>query len=185
MLFRRLTEADYPGILALQEANLFDHLSVEARSDGFLSARFSRQQFARMDADVAVLVAEHAAQIAGYLCASGIEFNRQFPLLAEMIGRYGEVTFHGRPLADQKTFVYGPVCVDRAHRGRGALRGLYRALQRELAGRFDAGAAFVAKDNARSLAAHVNGLGMHNVGEFAFNARHYWILAFDLAAKDG
>src|SRR5882672_4846423 len=117
MLFRRLTEADYPGILALQEANLFDNLPVEARSDGFLSARFSREQFACMHADVAVMVADDAAHVAGYLCASGIEFNRQFPLLAEMIGCYGEMSFQGRPLADQETFVYGPVCVDRAHRG--------------------------------------------------------------------
>jgi hypothetical protein len=182
MLFRRLTEADYPGILALQEANLFDNLPVEARSDGFLSARFSREQFACMHADVAVMVADDAAHVAGYLCASGIEFNRQFPLLAEMIGCYGEVSFQGRPLADQETFVYGPVCVDRAHRGRGALRGLYQALRQEAAGRFDAGVAFVAKDNARSLAAHVDGLGLHKVGEFAFKSRHYWILAFDLAA---
>jgi predicted N-acetyltransferase YhbS len=180
MLFRRLTEADYPGILALQEVNLFDNLPVEARSDGFLSARFSRDQFARMHADVAVMVADDAAQVAGYLCASGIEFNRQFPLLAAMIERYGEVCFQGRPLAEQKTFVYGPVCVDRAYRGRGALRGLYQALQRDTAGRFDAGVAFVAKDNARSLAAHVDGLGMHKVGEFAFKARDYWILAFDV-----
>jgi hypothetical protein len=183
MLFRRLIETDYPGILALQEANLFDNLSVEARSDGFLSARFSREQFARMHSDVAVMVVDDAVRIAGYLCASGIEFNRQFPLLAEMIGCYREVSFQGRPLADQKTFVYGPVCVDRTLRGRGLLRGLYQGLREEVAGRFDVGVAFIAKDNARSLAAHVDGLGMHRVGEFAFKGRHYWILAFDLAAK--
>lgn len=180
MLSRRLTDADYPGLLALQEANLFDNLPAAARKDGFLSARFSREQFARMHADIAVVVAADAEHIAGYLCASGIEFNRQFPLLAAMIGCYNYVSFRGRLLADQKTFVYGPVCVDRAYRGCGVLRGLYRALQREVAGQFEAGVAFVAKDNTHSLAAHVNGLGMHDVGGFEFKRRLYSILAFDV-----
>jgi len=178
LVFRRLSEEDYAGVLALQEANLYDSLSAAARRDGFLSARFSREQFARMDRDVGVLVARDAERVVGYLCASGVELNRQFPLLVAMIERYGEVSFHGRALADQKTFVYGPVCVDRAHRGRGVLRGLFRTLQRELGGGFDAGVAFVAEDNQRSLAAHVEGLGMHDAGGFEFKGKRYRILAF-------
>jgi predicted N-acetyltransferase YhbS len=185
LLFRRLSEADYAGILALQEANLFDNLSKEARQDGFLSARFSREQFLRMDRDVGMLIAEDAGQVVGYLCASGVEFNRQFPLLATMIERYGEVSFQGRALADQKTFVYGPACVDRAYRGLGVLRGLFRTLLREIPGRFDAGVAFVAEDNQRSLAAHVAGLGMHDVGEFEFKGKRYRILAFSGGAAPG
>jgi hypothetical protein len=178
LLFGRLSDEDYAGLLALQEANLFDNLPAEARREGFLSARFSREQFALMDRDVGVLVARDAERAVGYLCASGVEFNRQFPLLAAMIERYREVSFQGRALADQETFMYGPVCVDRAHRGRGVLRGLFRALQRELSGRFDAGVGFVAEDNERSLAAHVDGLGMHDAGVFEFNGKRYRILAF-------
>ena len=182
MLFRRLTDEDYAGILALQEANLFDKLSTQARQDGFLSARFSREQFARMDCDVGVLVARDAERVVGYLCASGVEFNQQFPLLLAMIERYGEVSFQGRALADQRTFVYGPVCVDRVYRGRGVLRSLFRALLRDIPGRFDAGVAFVAEDNQRSLAAHIAGLGMDNVGGFEFKGNRYRILAFGGAA---
>jgi len=178
LLFRRLTDQDHAGILALQEANLFDNLSAEARRDGFLSARFSREQLVQIDRDVGVLVARDAERVVGYMCASGVELNRQFPLLLAMIGRYDEVNFQGAALADQKTFVYGPVCVDRAYRGRGVLRGLFQALLRDIAGRFDAGVAFVAEDNRRSLAAHVAGLGMHDVGRFEFNGRLYRILAF-------
>jgi predicted N-acetyltransferase YhbS len=183
--FRRLTDEDCSGILALQEANLFDNLSAEARQDGFLSARFSREHLARMDRDVGVLVARDVERVVGYLCASGVELNRQFPLLATMIERYGEVSFQGRALADQKTFVYGPVCVDRAYRGHGVLRGLFRTLLREIPGRFDAGVAFVAEDNQRSLAAHVAGLGMHDVGEFEFKGKRYRILAFSGGAAPG
>jgi len=34
------------------------------------------------------------------------------------------------------------------------------------------------RSNARSLAAHVDGLGMSVVGEFEFDAEPYWIVAF-------
>jgi hypothetical protein len=182
MLFRRLTETDYPGILALQEANLFDNLSIEARADGFLSARFSRAQFEQMNADVAVMVATDDERVAGYLCASSVAFNRQFPLLTAMIQRYDDVSFHGRLLAGQNTFVYGPVCIDRAERGRGVLRSLFGALRREVAGSFEAGVCFVAAGNARSLAAHEQGLQMQRVAEFEFQQRRYCILAFEVPA---
>lgn len=181
MLFRRITDSDYPGVLALQEANLFDNLSPAERESGFLSARFSREQFARMDADVGVMVAVDGGQTAGYLCASGIEFNRQFPILAAMLAKFDETSFQGRLLTARTVLIYGPVCVARTHRGRGVLRGLYGQLQAVAAGRFDCGAAFVAESNSRSLAAHIDGLGMLRAGEFVFKDKGYCILAFAIA----
>jgi len=180
MRFARATGSNYAGILALQEANLFDHLSAEARRDGYLSARFSHEQFERMNADVVVVAATDGDRVAGYLCASTVEFNRPFPLLAAMLRRYDDVTFRGRALAQHNTFVYGPVCVARADRGNGVLRGMFDELLREVAGRFDVGACFVAAGNARSLAAHQQGLGMERVAEFEFQQRGYHILAFDV-----
>ena len=178
MMFRRVRESDYPALLELQEANLRDNLSEVERSQGFLSARFSREQFAAMDQDVAVIVATLDGVIAGYLCGSSVEFNRRFALLAAMIERYPHVTLYGRPLGSYASFVYGPACVDRQFRGRGVLRGLYRTLLQEAAEQYAVGVAFVAQDNAHSLSAHVQGLGMLDVGSFDFDARRYRILAF-------
>ena len=176
--FRRVRDRDYPALLALQEANLRDHLTQEQRNEGFLSARFSRDQFAEMNAGVAVVVAEADGAIAGYLCGSTVEFNRRFALLAAMIERYPQIEWRQRPLDRYVSFVYGPVCVDRRFRGRGLLRGLYRALLDAAADRFEIGVAFVAQDNPRSLGVHVQGLGMDDVGDFEFNERRYRILAF-------
>lgn len=183
MEFRRLHHSDLAAVLEVQEANLFENLSPSARQDGFLSARFSGDEFAQMNTDVSVMVAAEADRIGGYLCASSVELNRRLPLLAAMIACYPDLRFRDRLLSEQASFVYGPVCVDRKFRGRGVLRGLYQALLRQLAGRFDTGAAFIAQDNPRSLAAHVDGLGMHNVGEFEFKQRHYWIVAFPVPVK--
>jgi predicted GNAT superfamily acetyltransferase len=182
-LCRRVQETDYAALLALQEANLRDNLAPDQRTEGFLSARFSRDQFATMDADVAVVVAEIDGSIVGYLCGSGVEFNRRFALLAAMIERYPHTQMHRRSLDSYESFVYGPVCVDRRFRGRGVLRGLYRALRAEVTDKFDIGVAFVAQDNAHSLSAHVQGLGMVDVGRFEFDARAYRILAFDVEEK--
>jgi hypothetical protein len=178
MMFRRVRESDYPALLELQEANLRDNLSEAERSQGFLSARFSRDQFTTMDQDVAVIVATLDGAIAGYLCGSSVQFNRRFALLAAMIERYPHVELYGRPLASYASFVYGPACVDRNFRGHGVLRGLYRNLLHTAAEQYSIGVAFVAQANAHSLSAHVQGLGMHDVGSFDFDGRGYRILAF-------
>ncbi len=178
--FRRVNERDYPSLLQLQEANLRDNLTPEQSAQGFLSARFTRDQFAAMDADVAVVVARLDGAIKGYLCGSSVECNRQFPLLAAMLEQYPRVALNGRVLSDYASFVYGPVCVDRNLRGRGLLRGLFDALSYEVKGKFEAGVAFVAQDNTHSLAAHVHGLGMSDVGGFEFGGRAYRIVAFTL-----
>lgn len=178
MRYRTASPADFPAVLALQNANLHANLTEEERREGFLSAAFSSEHFAQMAREVALMVAEDTGQICGYLCAGSLAFHRRFALLAAMIEQFALVSFLGRPLASQRTFIYGPVCVARSHRGRGLLRGLYDALRREVAGGYDAGVAFVAKDNARSLAAHADGLGMTIAGDFAFAGKQYWILAF-------
>ena len=178
MQFRRATEADCAGMLALQEANLFENLAPAERAQGFLSARFSREQFARMDADVGVMVAAEAGKIAGYACASGIALNRELALLAAMIDHYALVSFKGRALSQHNSFVYGPVCVGGGYRGRGVVRGLYQAVCSMAAERFETGVGFIAEGNPHSLAAHVTGLGMHDIGGFEFKSRRYRIVAF-------
>ena len=178
MHYRRLEDCDLPALLALQEANLFGNLTAEARRNGFLSARFSATQFGEMARDIAVMVALDGEDIAGYLCASSLAFNSRVPVLAAMIERFPHAHFLGRPLSAQRCFVYGPVCVAREHRGAGVLRGLYDALRRGIAGDYDAGTLFIDKGNPRSLAAHADGLGMALVGDFGFDNRSYWILAF-------
>ena len=176
--FRRLRDSDYAELLALQETNLRDNLQPGDRGQGFLSARFAREQFSEMNDSVAVIVADIDGRIAGYLCASAVDFNRPFALLAAMILQYPFVEFRGRTLDRYASFVYGPVCIDRSFRGKGLLRGLYRALVGEVARRFEIGVAFVAQDNPHSLAAHVQGFGMTDAGRFDFNEREYRILAF-------
>jgi L-amino acid N-acyltransferase YncA len=176
MQYRLLRDEDLPGVLALQEANLHANLTDAERGEGFLSARFGPEQFTAMAAQVGVLVATDDDRVAGYACASELDYNRRFPLLAAMIDAFPRTLYHGRALDQAACFVYGPICVDRAWRGRGVLRSLVQALSRHTASRFDCGVAFIAQDNPRSLAAHVHGLGLLEAGGFEHNGRAYHIV---------
>ena len=176
MDYRRLRPPDIPAILALQEVNLLGNGAPSP--GGFLSARLGAEQFIGCAQDLAVIVAAADGEIAGYLCAAHDEPSRSVPILAAMLEELPRLSFLGRSLAAQRTFVYGPVCVAEPWRGQGVLRGMYDALRREIAGDFDAGVLFIAKDNRHSLHAHADGLGMTLVGDFAFDRRSYWILAF-------
>lgn len=184
MIFRRVAEADWPGILALQEANLVENLDAEARCDGFLSARFGAADFARMDSEAAVVVAEDDGRIVGYACCATIASSQTVPILAAMIATFNRITFLGDVLTDSRVTIYGPVCIEQASRGRGAFRGLIGRLKAELAGRFDVATAFIAKSNQRSLAAHVDGLGMTLVGDYEFEGKRFWVVAFGIPAAD-
>jgi GNAT superfamily N-acetyltransferase len=174
----RAATGDWDAVLALQEANLAWNLGDEERASGFLSARFSRDQFGAMNESGAVVVAWHQDALAGYVCASTPAFNAGVPIVAAMIQELSSLSFLGRSLRSPATVIYGPVCVSQSHRGQGVFRGLIEALKRELRGHFDTAAGFIARSNARSLAAHVDGLGMGIVGEFDFEGKRYCIVAF-------
>ena len=184
MIFRRLVPRDLPSLLELQEANLLGNLPTEERKDGFLSARFAPEQFAQMNREAALVVAEEHDRIVGYACSAGMNFSRQFPILDAMIATFGRLTYLGTTLIDARVCIYGPVCVDRAWRGRGVLRGVVARMKEELAGHFDVAAAFISKANSRSLAAHVDGLGMTVLGDYAFGTGRSWIVAFGIPPAD-
>lgn len=184
MIFRRLVPRDLPGLVQLQESNHFENLTPEQQMDGFLSARFSKEQIAQMNRDAAVVIARDKGRIVGYACSAGVDFSRQFPILAAMIATFGRLSYLGTTLIDARVCIYGPVCVDHAWRGRGVLRSLIAGLKAELAGQFDAAVAFISKTNSRSLAAHVDGLGMIVLGDYEFGAGRYWIVAFGIPPAD-
>jgi predicted GNAT superfamily acetyltransferase len=179
-VFRRAQVEDYPAILSLQAANHIRNLTVDERKQGFLSAEFSPDQVAAMAEDLGTTVAVVGGGVAGFLCAFRNEFDHGSPVVAKMLQSYDRVEFEGRSLSSFNSYIYGPVCIAREHRGRGLLRGLYEAQKRELAGQFDVGVAFVSRDNPHSLRAHTSGLGMKDVGEFELAGNIYVILVFQL-----
>lgn len=184
MEIRRAIEADYHGICALAGSYYREQPAPADRQQGFLSARFSLQQIADMASSLGIVVASDAGQVAGFMCASDCDWAGQPAIVKQMLDQLPQYRFHERPIDKDKAFVYGPVCIDAACRGRGILRGMYRHLHRLMEGRYAAGVAFVADDNEASLRAHIDGLGMSKIGKFGYRGRACQVLAFDIAPAE-
>jgi predicted GNAT superfamily acetyltransferase len=181
--YRRAVSADYEQILQLQSANYIANLTEEERQSGFLSAQFSLEQTAQIAEDLGITIAVLDHRVTGFLCAFRNGFPSGSPVIAEMLRSYPLFRFEDRPLSSFVGYVYGPVCIAREYRGRGLLRGLYEAQKNDLAGRFEIGVAFVSHSNPHSLYAHVNGLGMMEVGDFQVLANRYVALAFRIPPR--
>jgi creatinine amidohydrolase/Fe(II)-dependent formamide hydrolase-like protein len=176
--YRHASAEDIAAILKIQSANHIDNLSVEQRRQGFLSAMFTPEQLAELAADLGITVVADGGCLLGFLCAFRRDFKHGSPVIAKMLETFDGTQLDGKPLSAYNAYIYGPVCVDPPYRGRGLLKGLYDAQKNEIAGKFDAGVAFVSRDNPHSLRAHVVGLGMTEVGEFEVNGKIYATLAF-------
>ena len=181
--FRRARQPDYPAIVRLNAANFIANLSEDERRDGFLSAVFSLEQTAAMAEDLGTTVAIVDGQVNGFLCAFRNDFDHGSPVVAKMIESYARLSFEGKLLSTYKSYAYGPVCIDRACRRQGLLRGLYQEQKRELAGRFEVGVALIARTNQHSLDAHILGLGMTDVGSFEVKGNVFATVAFRVAPK--
>lgn len=185
MEIRRATQTDYSGICELARSHYKENPTPADRQQGFLSARFSLQQITDIANSLGIIIASDAGRVAGFMCASRCEWSDQPAIVRQMLDNLWRYRFHEQPLDKSKVFVYGPVCIDLAYRGRGVLRKMHQCLNRGMDGLYPAGVAFVANDNQASLRAHIDGLGMHQVGDFLYLAHTYQVLAFDIKPAAG
>jgi hypothetical protein len=132
VVFRLAKPQDYPAILRLQSANFIENLSPE--EEGFLSAEFTSRQVAEIAEDLGTTVASVDGAMVAFLWAYRRGFDYGSPVIAKMLESYDGAEFEGQPLSAYKSYIYGPVCIDRAYRGRELLRGLYEAQNRHLRG---------------------------------------------------
>jgi hypothetical protein len=176
--YRRAKPAEHGDILRLQSANYIANLSEEERKTGFLSAQFTPEQTAQIAEDLGTIVAVIDDQIVGFVCAFRNEFETGSPVIAKMLASYDRMIFEGRPLSSFNSYIYGPVCIAREFRSRGLLRGLFEAQKKNLADQFEVGVAFVSRSNPHSLQAHIDGMGMSEVGDFECGGNVYVVLAF-------
>ena len=181
--YRQARPHDYPAILRLNSDNFIGNLSEDGRADGFLSAVFTMEQTAAMAEDLGTTVAIVDGVLAGFLCAFRNDFEHGSPVVAKMIESYDRMRFECKLLSTYNTYAYGPVCIDRAYRRQGLLRGLYEAQKKELAGQFEVGVALIARSNPHSMQAHIAGLGMTEVGDFEVNGNVFATVAFRLPEK--
>lgn len=95
-----------------------------------------------------------------------------FPVTSFSIPPIAQAIHQRFPEITQNNWLYGPVCIDKSHRGKSLLKDLYQKIC-SLHGRHPI--AFINCKNIRSLKAHQK-LGMEVVKNFEFDGTSWWIV---------
>jgi hypothetical protein len=177
-MIRHAIESDFEGILALQSRNLYANIAAEAWAGGFVTTPFTPDLLRQLLIQSGVFVAEADRQIVAYVLAGDWDFFSQWEIFRLMMARLPELKFQGRELTVERTFQYGPVCVDVTLRGSNILPELYALMRSSFAPKFPIGITFINKINERSFAAHTRKLGLEVIDEFEFNGNSFYTLAF-------
>lgn len=153
------TEADLDGIVQLQATN-------QTARGGQLAAELLRARIAEMMASTPLVVAKRAGRVVGFLMTSTRSMNADLPVVRAMFDAYA-----GAPDA----YVYGPICVDPAERGKGLAAAMFSALRKLEPGR--EGVLFIRSDNQASLRAHQR-MGMQEVTRFALGPADFAVFSY-------
>ena len=179
---RAQSEEDFRQIVELQNKNLPRALSAVEIKDGFLSGEFTIEQFQAMNSDLCVMTCFDDDYFCGFLVASSINFNKQFPLPNAMIDCFSKVSYKGKLLTEYKPFISGPGCIDKNYRGKGIFTNLVQTVLNFLAQQPsppDLRVALVSTENPRSINAQKK-IGMDEVGQFEFNNKQLLIFAMSV-----
>ncbi|MGB5700734.1 GNAT family N-acetyltransferase, partial [Muriicola sp.] len=115
-------------ILALQEQNLATNLTEkEIEKEGFVTVSHTLDLLSKMNAICPHIIAKDKGRVIGYALCMHPDFSREIPVLLSMFEQIGEVV-----PTEQSYLVMGQVCIDKAYRGKGIFRGLYKTMKRSL-----------------------------------------------------
>ena len=142
-------------VLALQRRNLTPALSPEEQhAQGFVTVQHDLATLERMHALAPSIIAVQGSDVVAYALVMPRECRALVPVLDPMFALLEGLEHRGRPLKDQRFYVMGQVCVDKAHRGTGLFDALYHQHREQLRSRFDCVVTEVSVRNTRSLRAH-------------------------------
>lgn len=180
MIIRLAETKDIPFILTLQKKYLFDNLSDHDKNDGFVTTPFTINQIQEVIAYKRLFVALDGEKLAAYIFTGSWKFFSQWAIFPYMTSRFPIINFNGQAVTEEKSFQYGPICIDMEYRNQGLIYLLFEYMRQELMKEFSLGITFINKQNKRSYAAHVNKLNWTVIDEFNYNDRAYWTLAYDM-----
>jgi L-amino acid N-acyltransferase YncA len=168
-------DADLEGILALQRANLKRTLSpAESAEQGFVTLVHTLDMLRDMHALAPSVVAKSGGAVVGYALTTVPEARHCVPALLPMFDEIERVTWRGAPLAGQRFYVLGQICVARPFRSTGLFAALYAEHDARYGERFDCFVTVISPANTRSLRAHAK-VGFETVSRYAHDGNE-WVL---------
>jgi hypothetical protein len=177
-IIRSAIESDIDGILDLQSRNLYANLAAADLAGGFVTTPFTADLLRQLLDRSGVFVAVHQDKIVGYLLAGDWAFFSQWEIFKVMISRLPELKFLDKEVTVDRSFQYGPICIDLDWRGSEVFPNLFALMRSSFESRFPIGVTFINKLNHRSFRAHTRKLDLEIVDEFEFNDNSFYTLAF-------
>jgi len=110
---------DIPGILTLQEPNLVER-------GGGLSVRQTADWFRHAILEKSIVVGRRNGKVVGYVLGTSLGAKAHVPMIQAMLRSFP---------APRDCYLYGPVCVAEAERGRGLAGAWFKELQTHMDGR--------------------------------------------------
>lgn len=157
------------------------NLDPAERAKGFISSLQSPDWFARAVGSGGVHVAvTDDDTVVGFIAVTDPPTPSQAgsPIVEAMLDLAQELEFNGKPIAQSRFALRGPVCVAEAARGRGVYSAFNAATRAAYHERFDLGVLFASADNPRSLHTTTTKLGAKSLAVFEVNSKQYHFLAF-------
>jgi hypothetical protein len=160
------TPDDIAGSLALQESNLVERgggLSVRQTADWFRNAIVERS----------IVVGRRNGRVVDYVLGTSLAAKAHVPMIQAMLRAFP---------APRDCYLYGPVCVAEAERGKNLAGALFKELQTHMGGR--SAMTFIRADNDSSLRAHQK-MGMRELGTFVSEGVPHIALTYSAGSPKG
>ncbi len=149
------TSKELHEILALQKKNLRQHLAdEEIASQGFVYVEHDFENLSRMNVPRPHVIAKYEDKVVGYTLVLLKENATDVPILNDLFKKINAIAFEGKLVKNEKYFVMGQVCIEKAFRSKKIFQGLYDFLKQSMKDDFDFIITEVSVDNKRSLRAH-------------------------------
>jgi ribosomal protein S18 acetylase RimI-like enzyme len=154
---KRVTEhSELEGIKNLQQENLKMNLTdQESVTEGFVTAEYTMDFLEKMHMESPSIIAKDGKQVVGYALVSVQAIRQDHDLLSDLFNTVDQITYRHRLLKDCPYVIVGQLCVSKHYRGRGLVQQMYQHFKDNLSTVFDYCITDVAKNNPRSLKAHL------------------------------
>jgi hypothetical protein len=154
---KRVTKhSELEEIKKLQQDNLKKNLGdQEAETEGFVTAEYTMEFLEKMHGENPSVIAKDGDLVAGYALVAVKAIRHEHELLEDLFDSIDKIRYHNCLLKDAKYLVVGQLCVSKNYRGLGLVSQIYQFFKKSLSPDFDYCITDVAKDNPRSLKAHL------------------------------
>ncbi|MGB7395276.1 MAG: GNAT family N-acetyltransferase [Pricia sp.] len=173
---RANSDKDLTQILELQKKNLPTAItSEEKKTEGFVTVSHSIEILSTMNAVCPHVIAKSDGILIGYALCMHPQFADDIEVLRPMFEQIDSILPLGK-----KYIIMGQICIDKAFRGQGVFRQLYRTMQNTVRPEFDHIITEVDAENTRSLQAHY-AVGFEDLKSYSSEHRIWRLMSLNVS----